>query len=445
MKKIVKWGLYAIAVVAVITFSLIGPLDRTPLQEQPFYQEMMANLDTLKLKTNRPTDKFKIGWGKYNITPAFYMPMAGYKPRYHFESVHDSLFARIFALDNGTTTFIVSIDLLIFPPILAKKIQAEVKKMWPTAFIYLSATHTHNGLGGWDNSTAGQLIAGDYHEEWMNNITRGILLTLKKIKEEMVEGAISYYETDATGYAANRLAGKDGKVDSKIRGLKAVRVDSTKAILVSFSAHATSISKKITSLSGDYPSVLVTELEKNGYDFGMFMAGMVGSHRLDGFTEKDFELTAVAGKTLAAKILEESINSKKIDSVAIITTQIPIRYGPSQLRIEKNWRLRDWVFRSLLEPLQGEITLLQIGDIVLLGTPCDFSGELAVNAKLDELALTNGKKLIITSFNGNYTGYITFDEHYDHLKKEEVMAMNWVGPYFGKYYEDIIKRILAKD
>ncbi|MEK6783127.1 MAG: neutral/alkaline non-lysosomal ceramidase N-terminal domain-containing protein [Bacteroidota bacterium] len=445
MKKLVKWPVYIVVIGTALVFSLIGRIDRKSLHKQSFYREMMEALDTLKLVNRPPTQKLAIGWGKYNITPAFDMPMAGYKPRYHFDAVHDSLYARILAIDNGSTIFIISLDLLLFPPVIKEKIERETKKLWPDVFIYLSATHTHNGVGGWNDSPAGKIIAGDYQEEWVHHISEGIVESLKKTKQQMVPGSISYFETDATGYAANRLAGETGKVDSKIRGLKFVRDDSTKAILASFSAHATNISKKSRSLSGDYPAELVTELEKNGYDFAMFMAGMVGSHRLSGFTEQDFELTAKAGKTLAVKILNESVDSKQMDSVSIITAHIPVQHGSSQLRIEKNWRLRDWVFRSLLEPLKGEITLLEIGDILLLGTSCDFSGELSVNAKLDEFALSQKKKLIITSFNGNYTGYITFDDHYDQLKKEEVMAMNWIGPYFGKYYEEIIKRILSKD
>ena len=445
MKKLIKWLLTILAIAIVIIFSLVSPIDRTLLSEQSFYRQMMKELDTIKFVQHPPTQRLKIGWGKYNITPSTDMAMAGYKPRYHFESVHDSLYARILAIDNGTTSFIISVDLLLFPPILKKNIESEVKKLWPDAFIYLSATHTHNGVGGWDNSIAGHTITGEYQEEWVNHASEGIILSLKKIKEKMVSGSVSYFETDATGYAANRLDSEKGKVDSKIRGLKIVRDDSTKAILTTFSAHATSISKNILSLSGDYPTELGNALEKDGYDFAMYMAGMVGSHRLDGFTEDNFELTEKAGKTLANKILTESIYSKNMDSVMITTSHIPFHYGPSQLRIDKNWRLRNWAFSSLLNPLEGEITLLQIGDIVLLGTSCDFSGEISVNAELDKLAISNGKKLIITSFNGNYTGYITYDEHYESCTKEEVMAMNWVGPYFGTYYEEVIARVLMKD
>jgi neutral ceramidase len=443
VKKLSKALVYLAAIAAIVVVCFVGSVDRTALHEQSFYHDMMRKLDTLQFNHSKKQG-IKVGWGKYNITPSFEMPMAGYKPRQRFESIHDSLYVRIMAIDNGTPVFILSADLLLFPPVVKEKIETDLKKTMPTAFVFFSATHTHNGLGGWDNSLAGEFITGTYHDEWIKEISEEIVLMMEKISQEMKYGSISYFEEDATGYAANRLAGEMGKVDSKLRGLKIFREDSMKAILVTFSAHATSISKKTTSLSGDYPAALNKELEHNGYDFAMFAAGMVGSHRLDGFAEENYELTAKAGAALATKILNDS-SVAATDSVSIATAHIPVQYGPSQLRIEKNWRLRDWAFQLLLRPLQGELTYLEIGDIILIGTPCDFSGELSVVGKLDSLASSKNKNLIITSFNGNYNGYITLDDHYDQYDKEEVRALNWVGPYFGEYYQEIIINILAKN
>ena len=442
-KKLIKALIFLAAIVAIVVVCCVGSVDRTALHEQPFYHDMMRELDTLHFNQTKK-QKIKIGWGKYNITPSFDMPMAGYKPRERFDSVHDSLYVRIMAIDNGTPVFILSADLLLFPPVVKEKIETELKKTLPNAFVFFSATHTHNGLGGWDNSLAGELITGRYHDEWIKQISEDIVLTMEDIYLKTKYGSISYFEEDASGYAANRLAGENGKVDSKLRGIKFFKEDSTKAILVTFSAHATSISKKVTSLSGDYPAALDQELENNGYDFAMFAAGMVGSHKLDGFTEENFELTAKAGATLATKILADS-SATLTDSVSITTAHIPVQYGPSQLRIEKDWRLRDWAFRLLFRPLQGELTFLELGDILMIGTPCDFSGELSVTAKLDSIALSKGKNLIITSFNGNYNGYITLDNHYDLYDREEVRALNWVGPYFGEYYLEMIRKILSKD
>ncbi|MCX8490950.1 MAG: hypothetical protein ORN54_07775, partial [Cyclobacteriaceae bacterium] len=173
---------------------------------------------------------------------------------------------------------------------------------------------------------------------------------------------------------------------------------------------------------------------------GLFMAGMVGSHRLKGIEGTDFERIEKAGSMLAEKVLNAN-NERLVDSVSVSSAHIPIEFGPSQLRIAKDCKVRDWVFRLLLNPLQGELTYLQIGNVIFIGAPADFSGEIVADEKLESLATSLGKRLIITSFNGNYTGYITADHQYRKVNEEEVMALNWVGPYFGEYYTDMIRKI----
>lgn len=265
---------------------------------------------------------------------------------------------------------------------------------------------------------------------------------IRKIRNQLKPAQVSYLQTDASEYATNRL--KPGnQYDGKLRGLKLSRADSTYAYLVTFSAHATSINKKNTTLSGDYPTALVTGIENKKENFAMFMAGMVGSHKLAGIPEPDFERVERAGKILADKVLDHSVDEPLVSS-EIKMMHIPIEHGDAQLRFNENYKLRNWLFASALNPLQGELACLQIGNVLLIGTPCDFSGEVFVTQNLEAYARQFNKKLIITSFNGNYTGYITEDEHYETSLREEVTTMNWVGPYFGQYYTEMIKRVIAK-
>jgi hypothetical protein len=196
-------------------------------------------------------------------------------------------------------------------------------------------------------------------------------------------------------------------------------------------------------ISGDYPSMLIHELKKQGYSFGMFLAGMVGSHRIKGFEGNQFQKIDSIGKSLTTKIAASSASDTLADSITIIHKHIPIEFGASQLHFAQGWRTRDWAFRLLVSPLQGEITYLQLGDILFLGTPCDFSGEIFAEANWEKWSIENKKHLIITSFNGNYIGYITADRHYD-KHEEEVLALNWVGPYFGDYFTQMINKLKSK-
>jgi hypothetical protein len=311
-----------------------------------------------------------------------------------------------------------------------------------TDFIYLSASHTHSGLGGWNETVAGQFIAGNYSEKWLKTLAESIISNMNKANHSSLPASLSYWETDASEYVSNRLE-THGKTDGKLRGIQVFREDSIKAILFTYSAHPTNIDHLSKIISGDYPNATNKALEKKGFAFSMFMAGTMGSHRLDHIEGSDYELVNNAAEKLSDKIEKASVGPV-IDSASITYRSIGLPMGSSQLRITDNLKLRDWLFTAALGRLEATITYLKIGDMLFLGTSCDFSGEVAVSQKLGELANMRGTHLIITSFNGNYTGYITDDTHYDHAEKEEVRAMNWVGPYYGAYYSEIVNLLIQK-
>jgi len=446
MKKFLKWVGGIILFFLLLAISLVGPIDRSPLEEKSFYKEMMAELDTIMPVSHHATQVLKAGWSRANITPNYSMPMAGYIPRPRFESVHDSLYTRIVAIDNGSITcYFISTDLLLFPPDLRDRINEKIAaKGWKDFFLYLSATHTHNGVGGWHSSVLGKAVLGDYHEEWIEETAQLIVQKMEEAYASRLESKIAYFENDVSESVENRIAFDKGDIDGLVRGFSIERVDSTKGIVFTFSAHATSIGKDNLVLSGDYPAAAIEQLKAKGWDFGMYMAGMVGSHRFRWVPEKDFDAVAVEAKLLTDKIGSASFITLE-DSIEIKTVNVPIQFGPSQLRFEKNWKVRDWAFRLFVNPLEGEITYLQLGNLVFMGTPCDFSGELYTREKMGSLVQQLNKKLIITSFNGDYNGYITYDPHYETLAKEEVRAMNWVGPHYGKYFSHIIERLLNKN
>lgn len=445
--KIVKWIFIACLILVMLLISLFAPIDRTPLQEQSFYAEMQNELKEFNPQKFSSQGQLKIGWSSFNITPSSSMPMAGFTPRDHFDQVHDSLYTKIVAIDNGNATcFLVSMDLLLFPPALKKLV---TEKLAATGngndFVYYSVSHTHNGIGGWDASIMGKFILGGYNEAWVTATADLIVEHMTRAKESSIPSTLSYWEVDAKECVSNRLAPRLGSFDSKLRGLRFDRDDKTKGILFTYAAHAANISKKSLALSGDYPSATLTKLKSDGWDFGMYMAGMVGSHRLDMdyLKVKDFVAIEKASSILAPKIAH-AVPEVSVDSLMISFGRLPVLMGPSQMRVLKNWKIRDWVFQQFVGKLEAEITWMKLGNILFLGTSCDFSGEVSVDNLFDQLASDQGDHLIITSFNGNYSGYITEDEHYDARKKEETMTMNWVGPYFGDYYARMMKELISK-
>lgn len=443
MKKFIRWFLGVLLAVFVITACLIGPIDDTPLSEQPFFQTTMEELEKIQPIHHPGKLPLQASWAAINITPHSPMPMAGYTPRDHFDKVHDSIYVRMLAFDNGSVRcFIVSADLLLFPPALKSKIEAKVLNK--NRFLYFTATHVHSSLGGWDDSVIGNLILGKYDEQWIDSLADTIVSSMEKISNNLKPCSVSYFEADAEEYVENRIDSEKGEVDGYVRGFKIRREDGTKALFATYSAHPTNISHLSLELSGDYPNALVKKAEDSGYDFAMFGAGMVGSHRSKWMEEREF----VMCDTLAARLfrkIQASESEITVDAPEISTSVFPIHYGPSQLHVLEKFKVRDWAFRGLFSPLKGEINYLKIGNVVMLGMPCDFSGEIFNRERLGKAAEIKKEKLFITSFNGEYVGYITHDSHYGRSEQEEVMAMNWVGPFYGEYYSRVIKKILEKD
>lgn len=444
MDKFLKIVFIVLAVSLIVGLSLIAPIDRRPLKERDFYRSMMLSLDTLSMNVHAADTALFAGWHRENLMPEFVTPMAGYKPRNQYENVHDSLYVHVLLLDNGNATVaLVSYDLLITPPLLKKRIQEKSGERIPEIdFIYFSASHTHNGIGGWDSSPGGQIMTGKYDEDILLRLEEKTFECIVKARETTAVSRFSYFEAPANKYVQNRLDALRPE-DGKMRGIEIENINGKKALLATYAAHATNIPSRSLTISDDYPGQLTTQLESNGYNFSMFMAGTVGSHRLDSIEGESFDRIRNAGEKLSRLVLNS--NKDTIDSRPNISFRnIPIEFGPSQMRIAANFRLRDWAFKTFFGPLEGKVQYLTIGDLVFLGMPCDFSGEILVENGLYTLAEKAGKKLIITSFNGDYVGYITEDYHYEVTKRAEVREMNWVGPYYGDYFSDIVAALLNR-
>lgn len=436
-------GIIAVVLLALL-MALVGRIDRTPLTEQKFYQQAMAELDSIEIPATQAM-QLKSGWAKINITPKGQMPMAGYMKRNHYDSIHDSLYIRIIKFESANQTVaLINADLLLFPPALKQRLQEKLEAKGLNTFLYLSASHTHTSIGAWDESLVGQYALGEFDYEWINQTADAILHSIQAI--QTMSSSIQYWESNADELVINRIAQQRGKKDGKVRGFFLQRADSSKACLFTFSAHATTITKTNHVLSGDYPSVVIKQLEntEGGVNFAMFMAGMVGSHSFAPMPpEIEFELVQKESSWLIESLTPMSV-STAIDSPIISKVQYTIPFGPAQLRLGNDWKVRNWAFNGVLGGLAGELTYLRIGNILMIGTPCDFSGEIAVTQKLHDYAKAKGLNLIITSFNGNYVGYITYDGHYDSIQRTEVREMNWVGPYHGQYFADMIKKLIDR-
>jgi neutral ceramidase len=444
VRKIFRILLYSLLflLLCVVIFLLVSvqPVDRTPYSELSHYSKMMGQLDSVALlPVPAASHEFRTGYASVNLTPSFPVATAGYGKRRgkEFTSVYDSLYVRTVVIDNGAQRIaVVSADLLIMPPTVTELLESRLSEVgFSLENTYLNATHTHNSIGNWGEGATG-IIYGSYSDSVVTFIAERILQCIAAANRELVSSHIRTGSIMVPSAVRNRLDREHGSVDSLLHVIEIERADERKLVITSFNAHATCLYSDDFDLSRDYPGALVDSLESMGYDFAMFLAGAVGSHGLK---------APEAGKVCLGWVAEEITNKfrmlqpnlEDVHDSTLMMVRVPLFLGEAQVKLTADWRIRPWLFRSAFGEYQPYLTALRIGDIILMGTPCDFSGELT--GKVYAAAEQHGMHAIVTSFNGHYIGYITADKYYDR-SHYETRLMNWYGPGNGAYLtESLVK------
>ncbi|MDB5281642.1 MAG: hypothetical protein JWO06_717 [Bacteroidota bacterium] len=447
MNQILRFLGRALSVIIVLV--LIAVLicfklpDTKPYQDYRFYKKELAEIDSSKKIKAAEGDTMEVGWCKVNLLPAFTTPIAidAHRGGKHFEGVHDSIYVRafVFKLGNKKVAY-VSADLLIIPPTVTNLFDSILlKEGFNADNIYFTATHTHTSIGAWHNSYVGKLFAGKFDVRVPQHIAACISKAIIDAEKNCSPATIGYGEFKTSKLVFNRLVREKGKVDSMLRIVKIEKQTGEKAAIITFAAHATVFHENLMSISADWPGQMMTALEKSGkVDFASFSAGAVGSHGPYEFT-KDQEAEAKYMSDGVGKAVADNF-----DSIATYNTNIlkmvhlPLLLRQPNMRIAKYVALRPWLFKKLFGDEKVYLNSLQLGNIIFEGTPCDFSGELL--GSIDSVARKKNLKLLVTSFNGGYIGYVT-DRKWYSMNAYETRTMGWFGPGTGDYISEVMMRL----
>lgn len=455
MKRIFYFLFAFVGVLLIVAFGCFKPLDTTPYQQTEFYKKELAAIDSAvtnhpPLITNQP---LQVGWSRVNLLPPFATPIAidAHRGGKHFEGVHDSIYVRAFVFKQGETKIAyISADLLIIPPSVTNMFDTILKKEgFAESNIFFTATHTHTSIGGWYDSYVGQLFAGKYDERVPKFIATTISKAIVEAEKNCAPAKIGYAEFPTHKLVFNRLITKMahlpdslGEVDSLLRIVKIEKETGEKAAIITFAAHNTVFHENLMMLSADWCGLLMKDLNESGkINFASFSAGAVGSHGPYEFAEEqDAEAKYMADGV--SKIVLQYFDSIKTAPVANMNMiRLPLYLREPNLRVTENIVVRPWLFKKLFGDEKTYINTFQLGNIFFAGMPCDFSGEL-VN-EIDSVADKKNLKLVVTSFNGGYIGYITDSRRYQ-LNTYETRTMGWFGYKNGDYLSEAVMRVLWK-
>ncbi|GJM30408.1 MAG: hypothetical protein DHS20C17_30430 [Cyclobacteriaceae bacterium] len=485
MSKIVTRLIITTTLLGALGFLLFTKIDQTPYHQADFYRNTLARIDSLaqRLKLQQqqlqelqqrqiqdlpqsqkqslqqvpeegPAEEpaqplepvldapgLKAGWGKVNITPPQPVRLTGknFKP---YEQVFDSVYVRTFMFDNGVNrVLMINYDLWIMHPKLANAVRNSIHKAFPEVTgIYFTANHSHTSIGGWASGLLGSLVVGGNSPETLEFIIGQTLNSIRTAQRSLDVVRVGFGEVSTEGLVTNRLD-QNGHIDNLLRVLKLENQRHELAVLNTFSAHSVYMDKDINTLSADYPGAYLDLLEEQEtINFAAFAPGATGSHTPIG--RKPFELKKMIGysRNLAGYFSDLQGKIKTQNTSVLKYVELPVDLRSPHFRISNYWRFRPWIFQKIMGEMHPKITVIRIGNTVLVGLPVELSGEFY--PELQSFCQQRGLSLMITSFNGWYLGYVNPERYYFTVSSAETREMNWFGPQNGEYFVELTKRIL---
>lgn len=243
---------------------------------------------------NTPAGKFRAAVVKEDITPANAQMLLGYAAR-KSTGVHDHIFHRIVALDDGTTQFfLISTDICEISPTLYDHVTAILQKQYKInpVNVWWTVTHTHSapevGSPGLDAVFLGERFQHAIDTNYTNlveqKLIEGVVEARKKLAPARLgvgwgfsQANINRRAIDVDGKASLGL-NPDGPVDRRI-GLLRIDKENGKplALIANYAMHGTVLGEQSLEISGDAPGIVSEYVEQQIGAPVLFINGAAGN------------------------------------------------------------------------------------------------------------------------------------------------------------------------
>jgi len=237
---------------------------------------------------------FRASVVKIDITPDNSQNLLGYGAR-KSTGVHDHIYHRIVALDDGTTQFfLISTEICIFSPIEYDHVAAQIKSQLGInpMNLWWTTTHTHSapevGPSGLDKIFMGERYQHEVDAEYTalveQKLIEGIKEAIQKLSPARLgvgwgfsQANINRRAKDVDGKASLGMD-PDGTVDRRIGLLRIDREDGTPIVLIAnYPIHGTVLGGENLQISGDIPGIVSEYVEqKTGVPL-VFINGAAGN------------------------------------------------------------------------------------------------------------------------------------------------------------------------
>ncbi|QNF34093.1 neutral/alkaline non-lysosomal ceramidase N-terminal domain-containing protein [Adhaeribacter swui] len=231
---------------------------------------------------------------KIDITPEDSQNLLGYGAR-KSNGIHDRIFHRIVALDDGTTQFfLISSDICLYSPSEYDKVVAKLQEKYGInpMNVWWTVTHTHSapevGSSGMYGIYLGDRVQHQIDAEYTAQVEQklmdGILTARKNLAPARLGVGWGFSQANINRRARD-LDGKttlgmnpDGPVDRRIGMLRLEKEDgSLLALIANYAIHGTVMSGENLQISGDAPGVVSEYVEQKTGAPLLFINGAAGN------------------------------------------------------------------------------------------------------------------------------------------------------------------------
>jgi neutral ceramidase len=233
---------------------------------------------------------FRAGAARVDITPSIPTPLAGYPPigiwqggptdhvgytgrTGPFDGVHDPVFARALAVDDGSATAVlVALDVCVVERPFTERVRAVAAQRWqlPPEAIVLAASHNHSGP---DYSGTWEVTPPTVEDFVLDRVVEAIDEALRQRRP----ARLGHVHTDLAGLTANRRD-PSHPVDPRVPVLRIDAEDGTAlAVLYSFACHPVTAGSANRLVSGEYPGVASAVVENALGGVALFLNGCAGN------------------------------------------------------------------------------------------------------------------------------------------------------------------------
>ncbi|HXJ55794.1 MAG TPA: neutral/alkaline non-lysosomal ceramidase N-terminal domain-containing protein [Verrucomicrobiae bacterium] len=453
LARITAWVIGGlVGLLFLLTAIALTTVDHTPYRALPVVTNTLARLEQAKATNHLVYGELRAGFGRAKLTPTLgvereawtagrfrSVPLAGYGARKGKPAtgvLQDVWVKAVAFAVSGQTSVIVAAEALIIPRDVADKAAhrlAEAKGL-ARELIYFNATHTHSSIGGWGQGYMAEQFAGPFVPGVPDWFAQQLAAAALAALDDLRPASLGHGSFAAPEFVRNRLVGDAGTKDPTFTLMLVKQADGDQAVLGSYAAHGTVFSGSNMQFNGDYPGYWAAALEKAGYKLGMFVGGSVASHGprarksgLEGAEQMGGALADLAQKSLPHILLTNQL------VFGIIGVEVPL--PELQVRLSDGIRLRPWLARALLPAPSTFVQGLRLQNNLWLSAPCDFSGELTLELK--DQAKSRQVEIAVTSFNGDYVGYVIPSKYY-HRDGYEPRLMSFYGPQLPDYLKDVL-------